>query len=320
VRILNPLQPMLAFFITIPEMLWVLIAVAALPLFWTVIRFVVLRFLASAPQSNTIKDAGFAYDPLQDIYYTNMDAWQRPYGYCGLFDTVAPLVGMVLDCEPIHFTYGGEKWLIELWKGQYGMLTGAEVGVYTAPIDDRPPTSTHYINTFEKNHLHIEISLLKNGMAKGSPSNIRLFFRNEIHWWLNGFCLGLFSRPRSLTMFAKITMKSAAMAEVVNSALLQMGYTGRDYYFQQNTLCIVFAKPRSRQKLTRTVFGPFVLLINRLLCLRFARITRAFESAKNKMEFLMYTRPRVYRRIQRRMRLNMRPLRPNGRRRKHELS
>ena len=45
-------------------------------------------------------------------------------------------MGMIIDCEPVRFYYGGKKWLIELWKGQYGMTTGCEIGVYTAPVYD----------------------------------------------------------------------------------------------------------------------------------------------------------------------------------------
>ena len=37
---------------------------------------------------------------------------------------------MIIDCEPIYFRYKGKKWLIEFWKGQYGMTTGGEVGIY----------------------------------------------------------------------------------------------------------------------------------------------------------------------------------------------
>ena len=46
---------------------------------------------------------------------------------------------MIIDCEPICFMYGGKNWMIELWKGQYGLETGGEIGVYNA-AENRPPT------------------------------------------------------------------------------------------------------------------------------------------------------------------------------------
>ena len=77
---------------------------------------------------------GYAYDPNQDIFYSKMDAWQRDFGYCRLYDETASPMGMVIDCEPIYFVYSGKRWLIEMWKGQYDLTTGGEVGVYTTEV------------------------------------------------------------------------------------------------------------------------------------------------------------------------------------------
>ena len=78
--------------------------------------------------------AGFLYDPDQDIIYTRMDALQRGFGYAFGYDAAALGINAVLDCEPIFFDYDGRHWMIELWKGQYGLETGCEIGVYTRLI------------------------------------------------------------------------------------------------------------------------------------------------------------------------------------------
>lgn len=77
-----------------------------------------------------LKPFGFAYDPSQDLFYSLMDCWQRNFGYCRLYDEATATFSMIIDCEPIYFRYGGKKWLIEFWKGQYGMTTGGEIGIY----------------------------------------------------------------------------------------------------------------------------------------------------------------------------------------------
>ena len=64
-----------------------------------------------------IEIAGYGYDSEQDIFYCNMDAWQRNMGYSRLYDEATAPLGMILDCEPIYFKYGGKRWLVELWKG-----------------------------------------------------------------------------------------------------------------------------------------------------------------------------------------------------------
>ncbi|MEW5785407.1 MAG: DUF4474 domain-containing protein [Bacillota bacterium] len=73
---------------------------------------------------------GYAYDADQVIFYSTLEAWQRSFGYCRLYDEAAPLLSMIIDCEPVHFEYRGRQWLIQFWKGQYALTTGCEIGVY----------------------------------------------------------------------------------------------------------------------------------------------------------------------------------------------
>ena len=81
-----------------------------------------------------VVEAGFKYDPEQDILYSRRDALQRKAGYTYLYDVVAPeTTSANIHCEPIRFVFDARKWMIELWKGQYGIETGAEIGVYVAP-------------------------------------------------------------------------------------------------------------------------------------------------------------------------------------------
>ena len=39
---------------------------------------------------------------------------------------------MVFDYLPVYFDYNDKTWMIQLWKGQYGINTGGEIGVYYA--------------------------------------------------------------------------------------------------------------------------------------------------------------------------------------------
>ena len=94
-----------------------------------------------------LKDAGFAYDLKNDLFYSVMDCWQREMGYCRLYDEGSADFNMVMHCEPVCFTYNGKRWMIELWKGQYGITTGAEIGIYNTASDDiktKQFTGTYY--------------------------------------------------------------------------------------------------------------------------------------------------------------------------------
>lgn len=66
---------------------------------------------------------GFAYLPSEDIFTSRLDAWQRDKGYEAKYDTMAVGAGMVIDAFPVYFNYEGRTWLVEFWKGQYGINT-----------------------------------------------------------------------------------------------------------------------------------------------------------------------------------------------------
>ena len=70
---------------------------------------------------------GFAYLPAEDIFTSRLDAWQRDKGYEAKYDTMAVGAGMVIDAFPVYFNYEGRTWLVEFWKGQYGINTGGAV-------------------------------------------------------------------------------------------------------------------------------------------------------------------------------------------------
>jgi hypothetical protein len=186
--------------------------------------------------AHAVYAAGFVYDPAQDIIVSRMDALQRNFGYAFGYDEAAIGMNAVIDCEPIFFDYGGKHWMIELWKGQYGLETGCEIGVYTRPIGAAPPhyalldatigqrpgdaTASHnlfYDCASDPDRLTLESTLRRNGTV--------LFTRGpETHWWLTGFKWGVLSDPSQLSMDVAITLKDAAMRDAFLA-----GIAGRAY-------------------------------------------------------------------------------------------
>ncbi|NLT13373.1 MAG: DUF4474 domain-containing protein [Clostridiales bacterium] len=214
----------------------------------------------SAVQLEEIREmlagTGYEYDPRQDIFYSTIDPWQRKLGYCSLYDEAAIPLGMVFDCEPVRFKYGGKNWMIELWKGQYGITTGGEIGVYTTtgPIIEIPGifNGTLYFCADDSDNLSMTYTLLKN--------NEVMFSRAARHWWLTGFRLGEYADPEDLTMEASITLKDAAMRDAFLAALHEMGYGDNEVRSGGNTVLILFREPHSRQPFTRTgIIGDMAL-------------------------------------------------------------
>ncbi|UNC93480.1 DUF4474 domain-containing protein [Candidatus Contubernalis alkaliaceticus] len=233
---------------------------------------------------------GYAYDPGQDIFYSLLDAWQRNYGYFRLYDEAAALFSMIMDCEPVYFTYAGKRWLIQFWKGQYGITTGCEVGVYTTTRPD-----LHIPGVFkgpffdcagDEDLLDIECTLYKHGGT--------LFNRKDKHWWVTGFILGAFSEPFDLTMDIKITLKDEVMLSEFIKGLNHAGYQWEELRFEGNTVILTFAEPRTPQPVTRSPASDKVIQMkNKLLCEMYQQITAPFTHLTDKFRALEEQLPQV---------------------------
>ena len=186
---------------------------------------------------------GFSYDAPKDLFYTTRNAWQRKFGYCYLYDLGAPIFRMIIDTEPVRFSYNNKNWLITFWKGQYGMTTGGEVGVYYTNqkmIDKK----TLYFPATDKELLDMSIDLYKNGELIASAS--------DKHWWLAIFKMGMFSRPKDLRMDVKITFPDKEMFSSFLKSFVKLGYKYKDYKVEGNTFSFSFKKPHTRKVWTRS--------------------------------------------------------------------
>lgn len=239
---------------------------------------------------------GFAYDGRQNIFYSRMDSWQRKYGYGRIYDEAAAPLNMIIDCEPIYFEYEDKKWLIEFWKGQYGITTGAEVGVYYLPKenlwDSMLLPELLYQSVSDEDTLAIQFVLWKKERG--------MFLRRGYHWWLTGFSLGEFSQPRDLVMDIEITFPEGKMRDAFLGGLTKAGYTNQEISIVKNTVWIHFAKPHTRQPLTRgRIFSWVKQWENRRNCRLFARMTGEYIHAYDKLLVLKTRMPMLYHKLER---------------------
>lgn len=214
------------------------------------------------PQSTLAKAvdlAGFTYDPDLDIIYTRMNAPQRKFGYAYGYDNSALLMSMAIDCEPVFFEYNSKLWMIELWKGQYGLETGCEIGVYNRPLSNpsgyydvldkavgsRPNDPQHgyfFDCAGDDELLEMSFTLKRDGVP--------LFSRKaQKHWWLTGFKWGVYSTAEQLTVEASINFDDPKMRDAFTQALQGLGYqwtTGAT----PNTVSLVFGTPKTFQPRT----------------------------------------------------------------------
>lgn len=232
--------------------------------------------------------AGFAYDRQSDTFYSLMDCWQRKMGYCRLYDEAAPGFSMIMDCEPIRFEYGGKRWLIELWKGQYGITTGAEIGVYNTSREDVRSakfTGTFYESASDAERLPLSFVLYRNGKP--------LLKRKGLHWWLTGFRLGEYSTLRSLTMDARIGFPNREMCRAFVGGLREAGYQPGEFAVRGRSVRIHFGSPHTPQSLS-PVQEAAVQKINESNCKLFETATARYTDTLDKLEYVKAAVPELY--------------------------
>ena len=78
---------------------------------------------------------GFTYNPDTDSYYTKEGSLQNQWGFNDAMDQWGPTLGMDLDTSISTFTYDGQEFRVQFWKGTYGWdgAVGGEFGLYSRP-------------------------------------------------------------------------------------------------------------------------------------------------------------------------------------------
>lgn len=235
---------------------------------------------------------GFCYDSKQDIFSSRTDAWQKMFGYGTAYDKAALPLNMIFNTEPVYFNYDKKTWLIQMWKGQYGINAGAEVGIYHANRTIAPALRHQTIFTAvdESEMLPLEICLFFGEEL--------LFTTSHTHWWLTGFYMGFWAPPTSLSARIKITFPNSEMCASFLHALSDLGYRPGEYCQDLNTVHLLFTQPKTvsadllwlsdwREKLA--------LWRTKMLCILFLKITDPFHCTVDRILYLYYYLPSVFR-------------------------
>lgn len=172
--------------------------------------------------------ASYRYDGDGNFYYTDDKAcWQKNFGFNEVYDNFAPLSVMFYDTVRTTFVYGGKEWMIQMWKGQYGMaFVGGEVGVYTRPIGSG---GTHYVCADKEDWLNMEMAFMWDEYSDG---NYRAIFNRDYtkYWWCTGFVVGfpngsLTKTLKEFRLVHHITFKDTEMANAFCEAFENNGFT-----------------------------------------------------------------------------------------------
>lgn len=174
----------------------------------------------------------YQYSYIDDYYYTNdKEAWQYNFGFGKIYDFVSPYILLEYDYIRIFFTYENKDWMIQMWKGQYGMVFfGGEIGVYNRTHKEEGYGEwAMYACAAEEDWLAMEMTLYWQEEINGEY--VRQFTREyDKYWWCTGFKNGhirVEEPADELRLEARITFKDETMRDLFTQGLEECGFKKR---------------------------------------------------------------------------------------------
>ena len=159
-----------------------------------------------------IVGSGFNMNLSEMLVYATIDCWMRDFGFCYLYDVAANLMPVFFNyiTRRFKFEYNDLEYMIQIWKGNYTVANGGEVGVYCR---DKAKFGSYYDCANDEQMLEMSMQILHG-------DKILVDKKPQLHWWINGFNLGTrMYIPESLTMKFSIEMTDEEMLNAFCEAI-----------------------------------------------------------------------------------------------------
>ncbi len=127
----------------------------------------------------------FVYDEDYVAYHSQIDTWQRSFGYNDLYDD-AFRMGSFMNYGRVDFHVDGINYALWAWKGDYWNLqSGAEVGlyIYNGKVSEVSGQKHYDVVDFE---MPMTLSLY-NYIDEGTYQNVFNWVPIKEQWWVTGF-------------------------------------------------------------------------------------------------------------------------------------
>ena len=172
---------------------------------------------------------GYEYDAEQNIFYTHLYPWQRYFGFTDMYDNAATYASMNYMTLKIDFEYQNLLWRLQWWKGQYGVLEGAELGVYTK--DPKRADAIFYECAADEHLLEMYFEYYQS-VSDYNKGDVLFTRYEQRHWWLTGFKFGI-CNPAKNVVKASIIAWDDTMANGIENGLKNVtDKTGRPNGFK----------------------------------------------------------------------------------------
>ncbi len=151
-----------------------------------------------------IVGTGFNMNLSEMLVYATVNCWMRNFGFCYFYDLLANSMPVFFNYNTrrFKFDYNGLEYMIQIWKGNYTIANGGEVGIYCR---DKSKFGSYYDCANDEQMLEMSMQILHG-------DKVLVDKPLQLHWWVNGFNLGTrMYLPESLTMNFSIVMSDEEM-------------------------------------------------------------------------------------------------------------
>lgn len=159
--------------------------------------------MVTGKDGGSILGIGFEFSYEELLLYAQTNVWMRDYGFTVLYDLFCYTTPFFFyNTRRIKFDYDGLEWMVQIWKGNYLVSNGAEVGLY-----NRQPGSfgTYYDCANDEQMLNMSMKLYHG-------DELILERPEQLHWWVTGFKISDTLYPaRHLTLDFTIEMPDEEM-------------------------------------------------------------------------------------------------------------
>ena len=160
---------------------------------------------------NGMVGTGYNFNIGETLVYTTVTSWTRDFGFCLFYDIFSYTTPFFFyDTRRIKFEYDGLEWMIQIWKGNYLVSNGAEIGIYSR---DNYKIGSFYDCATDEQMMKMSMELYHG--------DDKLFSRPEtLHWWMTGFKISDTLYPASsMTLKFTIEMQSEEMLKAFCKAI-----------------------------------------------------------------------------------------------------
>ena len=155
---------------------------------------------------------GFNFSLSEMVLYATVECWMRDFGFCLLYDVAATLMPVIYryNTRRFKFDYDGLQWMVQVWKGNYFVANGGEVGLYCR---EPRPYGSYYDCAENDKMLPMEMQV-----CHGDKVLVNRPLKE--HWWVNGFNLsGTMYLPETITLKFSMIMPDKEMLDAFCEAI-----------------------------------------------------------------------------------------------------